>query len=78
MLELRPDRRAGGAPARFRWRGSVHLVTDVLGYWREDAAYWTGGGVDIPQRDLWRVETADRVCELVHEHGAWHLARIWD
>ena len=78
MLELRPDQRAGSAPARFRWRGRTHLVTEILGYWREDAAYWAGGGIDVPQRDLWRVATSGRLCELVHEAGEWHLCRVWD
>jgi hypothetical protein len=80
MLEVRPDRRSSIAPARFRWRGRTLRVVEVLGYWREDAAYWTGGGIEIPQRDLWRVETdsAVGVCELVHEGGAWRLARVWD
>lgn len=80
MLELRPDRRAQEAPAAFRWRGRTYRVVEVLGYWREDAAYWAGAGLHVPQRDLWRVETdaAVGVCELVREQGAWRLARVWD
>lgn len=80
MLELRPDRRAGEAPAAFRWRGRTHRVREVLGHWREDAAFWTSCGVDIPQRDLWRVEATGTpgVCELVHEGGRWRISRVWD
>ena len=72
-----------GAPAAFRWRGSTYRVLSVLGHWREDAAYWSGGGVEIPQRDLWRVEARNGlptsgVYELVHDSGAWLLDRVWD
>lgn len=72
-----------GVPAAFRWRGSTYRVLSVLGHWREDAAYWSGGGIEIPQRDLWRVEArngipASGVYELVHERGAWRLDRVWD
>jgi hypothetical protein len=45
-----------GKPARFAWRGSTYAVVSVLGHWREDAGYWSGGGIAVPQRDLWRVE----------------------
>jgi hypothetical protein len=70
-------------PQRFSWRGSVYTVVSVLGHWREDAAYWAGGAVEVPQRDLWRVEArngspARGVYELVSEAGAWRLDRIWD
>jgi hypothetical protein len=70
-------------PRRFRWRGAHFDVVTVLGHWREDAAYWSGGGVDIPQRDLWRVEARNGgpsagVFELVLEHGRWRLDRVWD
>jgi hypothetical protein len=55
-------------------------VCAVLGHWREDAGYWVGGGVEIPQRDLWRVDTgqAGGVYELVCEQGRWRLDRVWD
>ena len=43
-------------PVTFAWRGSTYRVLTVLGHWREDAAYWAGGGIEVPQRDLWRVE----------------------
>ena len=69
------------APAAFRWRGSAYRVLAVLGHWREDAGYWVGGGVEIPQRDLWRVEArngATGVYELVCEDGRWRLDRVWD
>jgi hypothetical protein len=70
-------------PAAFRWRGGTYRVLSVLGHWREDAAYWTGGGVEVPQRDLWRVEARNGtptrgVYELVCEQGAWRLDRVWD
>ena len=70
-------------PVRFTWRGSTYRVLSVLGHWREDAAYWSGGGVEVPQRDLWRVEArnttpASGVYELVQEAGAWRLDRVWD
>ncbi len=70
-------------PRSFRWRGSTYQVMAVLGHWREDAAYWSGGGVELPQRDLWRVEArnghpSSGVYELVHEAGAWRLDRVWD
>jgi hypothetical protein len=47
-----PDR----PPVAFTWRGGRYRVLGVLGHWREDAAWWTGGGIEVPQRDLWRVE----------------------
>ena len=70
-------------PVRFSWRGSTYSVTSVLGHWREDAGYWTGGGIEVPQRDLWRVEARNGtptrgVYELVSEDGKWRLDRIWD
>ena len=70
-------------PAAFRWRGSVYRVLAVLGHWREDAGYWSGGGVEVPQRDLWRVEASNStrsqgVYELVWEAGTWRLDRVWD
>lgn len=80
-VEVRSDQDA--APLAFRWRGSSYRVTGVLGHWREDAGFWSGGGVEVPQRDLWRVEArkgspSSGVYELVHESGSWHLDRIWD
>jgi hypothetical protein len=71
------------APAAFRWRGARYRVTGVLGHWREDAGYWAGGGIQVPQRDLWRVEAAGGgrragIYELVCESGNWLLDRIWD
>ncbi len=73
----------GLAPESFVWRRGHYRVLTVLGHWREDAGYWSGGGVEVPQRDLWRVEaqngTPDRgIYELVCEAGAWRLDRIWD
>lgn len=71
-------------PAAFRWRGTTYRVIAVLGHWREDAGWWAGGGVAIPQRDLWRVEAAGGareapgVYELVCEDGRWRLDRVWD
>jgi hypothetical protein len=70
----------GAQPEGFSWRGAVYRVGAVLGHWREDASYWSGGGVEIPQRDLWRVDTGrgGGVYELVCENGRWRLDRIWD
>ena len=70
-------------PAAFVWRGGRYRVLSVLGHWREDGAYWAGGGVEVPQRDLWRVEAQNGspsrgIYELVHEQDAWRLDRIWD
>lgn len=77
-------------PVAFRWRGSSYRVRSVIGHWREDGGYWSGGGLRIPQRDLWRVEASpvdSRPCrtatpagvyELVCEAGRWRLDRIWD
>ena len=70
-------------PERFDWRGSTYRVLSVLGHWREDASYWAGGGIEIPQRDLWRVEArngspARGVYDLVLESDQWRLDRIWD
>ena len=82
-VEVVDDGAGGGAPARFEWRGSTYRVTSVLGHWREDAAYWAGGGIEVPQRDLWRVAArngtpAEGIYELVSEAGAWRLDRVWD
>jgi hypothetical protein len=74
----------GAPPETFCWRGAAYRVLAVLGHWREDAGYWAGGGIEVPQRDLWRVEAgaAGRprrgVFELVREEGAWRLERVWD
>lgn len=73
----------GAGPTRFLWRGRSYRVTTVLGHWREDAGYWSARGVEIPQRDLWRVAARDAqasrgVYELVREADAWCLNRIWD
>lgn len=70
-------------PVRFAWRGSTYRVLSVLGHWREDAAYWAGGGMEVPQRDLWRVEARNGspqrgIYELVSEGGTWRLDRVWD
>ena len=71
-------------PASFTWRGGRYRVLTVLGHWREDAAYWSGGGVEVPQRDLWRIEAQNGtarsrgIYELVAEGGAWRLDRVWD
>jgi hypothetical protein len=71
------------APVAFRWRGRRYRVLTVLGHWREDAGYWTGGGMAIPQRDLWRLEARNGaagsgVYEVVCEDGGWRLNRVWD
>ena len=70
-------------PVAFTWRGSTYRILAVLGHWREDAGYWAGGGMEIPQRDLWRVEARNGspvtgVYELVCEHQTWRLDRVWD
>lgn len=72
-------------PTGFRWRGADFEIVDVLGHWREDGAWWSGGGIAIPQRDLWRIAARRRgrsrhatVVELVCEQGRWRLARVWD
>ncbi|MGH8885039.1 MAG: DUF6504 family protein [Egibacteraceae bacterium] len=74
--------RCGPAPAAFRWRGRAYRVLTVLGHWREDTAYWSGGEIEIPQRDLWRVEALSTagpgVYELAYESGTWRLDRVWD
>lgn len=75
---------SGSEPAAFHWRGGAYRVVAVLGHWREDAGYWSGGGIEIPQRDLWRVEarngapTRAGIYELVREAGSWRLDRVWD
>jgi hypothetical protein len=74
------------APEAFVWRGSAYRVRAVLGHWREDAGYWSGAAMEIPQRDLWRVEAGRAararaqpgVYELVCEDGSWRLDRVWD
>lgn len=68
----------GAVPTRFSWRGATYGVVAVLGHWREDAGYWAGGALEVPQRDLWRVEARGGVYELVREAGAWRLDRVWD
>ena len=75
--------RSSQAPVGFTWRGRAYTVVAVLGHWREDAAYWAGGGVEIPQRDLWRLEARNGrsgrgVYELVREGDVWRLDRVWD
>lgn len=71
----------GLTPVVFWWRGRAYQVRTVLGHWREDAAYWSGG-IEIPQRELWRVEALGAaglgVYELAWESGSWRLDRVWD
>lgn len=81
----RRDELGEAVPRAFRWRGSSYAVTTVLGHWREDAAWWSGAGLAVPQRDLWRVEARrghgpahSGVYELVCEPGGWRLDRVWD
>lgn len=88
----RRDQLGEVVPESFRWRGGRYEVTAVLGHWREDAGWWSGAGLVVPQRDLWRVEArgargaraAGRavgergVYELVCEPGGWRLDRVWD
>jgi hypothetical protein len=74
---------AEDGPTTFAWRGATYRILAVLGHWREDAAYWAGGGIEVPQRDLWRVEArngtpARGIYELVSENGTWRLDRVWD
>jgi hypothetical protein len=72
------------APRSFRWRRRTYVVVSVLGHWREDAGYWTARGLEVPQRDLWRVEArrtggpSAGVFELVRETDDWRLQRLWD
>lgn len=81
----RPDAHGESVPQAFRWRGVCYEITTVLGHWREDACWWAGAGLVVPQRDLWRVEahgggaSGARGCyELVREPEGWRLDRIWD
>lgn len=82
-VHVTTDGAEDSTPTAFRWRGCRYHVVTVLGHWREDAGYWSGGGVEVPQRDLWRVEAqADArpqgIYDLVREHTSWRLDRIWD
>lgn len=86
------DELGEAVPRAFRWRGTRYAITAVLGHWREDAGWWSGAGLAVPQRDLWRVEARhshgghrdgdpaghDGVYELVCEPGGWRLDRVWD
>lgn len=82
----RRDAHGERVPQAFRWRGARYEITTVLGHWREDARWWAGAGLVVPQRDLWRVEARDRRAgegtrgcyELVCEPEGWRLDRIWD
>ncbi|MFO8076950.1 MAG: DUF6504 family protein [Egibacteraceae bacterium] len=86
IVRTRTDGRTpeGVAPVAFRWRGTLHTVTSVLGHWREDAGWWAARGTRVPQRDLWRVEVRSAgarhptVCELACEDQRWRLDRVWD
>jgi hypothetical protein len=55
-VDVTTDGAESSTPTDFRWRGRRYRIVAVLGHWREDAGYWSGGRVDVPQRDLWRVE----------------------
>jgi hypothetical protein len=85
----RRDQLGEVVPESFRWRGGRYEVTAVLGHWREDAGWWSGAGLAVPQRDLWRVEARGSraagtgageqgVYELVCEPTGWGLDRVWD
>lgn len=45
-------------PVAFLWRDRVYVVREVLGCWRERAAWWSGPdrGDGIRERRIWRVE----------------------
>jgi hypothetical protein len=55
-VDVTTDGTESHMPTAFRWRGRRYRIVAVLGHWREDAGYWSGAEVDVPQRDLWRVE----------------------
>lgn len=82
----RRDAHGETVPHAFSWRGARYEIITVLGHWREDASWWAGAGLVVPQRDLWRVEARDgrsddASCgcyELVSEPGGWRLDRVWD
>ncbi|QBI18156.1 nucleotidyltransferase [Egibacter rhizosphaerae] len=79
VVDTLPDRRANdGAPSRFRWKGRIYRVRSILGFWREDTGPWWRHGLEVPQRDLWRVDTSLGIIELVHERGEWRVTRVWD
>jgi hypothetical protein len=76
----------GRAPARFVWRGRLHVVRDVLAHWVEVGPWWRD--LDAPgdrEREVWRVEAAagrsatpgvyDLACDAT---GRWTLARLYD
>lgn len=72
---------AGERPTAFCWRGDRYRVTSVLGHWREDPGWWrrpSGEPIRIEQSDLWRVEAANGVYELVRRGERWRLDRVWD
>ena len=59
-VEVELDGTERAAPTAFRWRGGHYRVLSVLGFWREDGGWWAGGGgIEIPQRDLWRLEAGN-------------------
>lgn len=87
-VDLDDDGDPHAPPTAFTWRGGRYRVLSVLGHWREDARWWAGAGIEVPQRDLWRVEaqngTPSRgIYELVAEGStgqgpSWRLDRVWD
>ena len=58
-----------GAPCRVDGRAVLH----VYSHHRE----WIGALEGEPERDVWRVETADGIAEMHQIQGVWHLAR-WE
>lgn len=77
------DEAPNGGPQSFQWRGGRYRVNAVMGHWREDASWWQASGLEVPQRDLWRVEARNGtprvgVYDLVHDRDGWRLHRVWD
>lgn len=75
------------APAAFLWRGRIHVVRAIDGYWRERRAWWREGRPSAAgDRQVWRVRArAGRagtggIYELGTDEdtGTWVLLRSHD
>lgn len=68
---------AAGQPTRFRWRGVVYHVVEVIDSWIEVGEWWNGE----PETRWYRVATHDRgVFELYRPTGGgeWRLWKVID
>ena len=70
-IDVAPDR---GQPARFRWRGRIYHVRQILDFWVYRGRWWS----TEEKRAYLRVGTDGGVFEIYRLNGHWLLSRVLD